>query len=94
MIIVEKAWASKISNDAGFRATAVLSTQKLYLKRSGQQNWEVTVDFVKPSFWSSSDATPEGHYLVDVMRVHERIGIDWCNLHRELPDGSGFSGYI
>lgn len=31
---------------------------------------------------------------MDVLRVHDRIKIDWCNLHRELPDKSGFYGYI
>lgn len=59
--------------------------------------WEVTVDFVQPGFWAQlvgAEGSPKGYYLVDVMRVHDRIQIDWCNLHREMPDGTGFYGYI
>ena len=31
--------------------------------------------------------------MVDVIRTHENHGIDWCNLHREMPDATGFYGY-
>ena len=89
--MVEEAWCSKVSNDNGFRGEAVLSTQKLYLKRHGQQNWEVVVDFIQPL--NVTSATPVDTYLVDVMRIHEDHKINWCNLHRKLPDSTGFYGY-
>ena len=92
VIIAKYMWKSKVSNDRGFVAEANLTTKKLRLKGHGKAQWEVTVDFIQPGFWGKE--TPEGYYLVDTMQVHPRIKIDWCNLHREMPDSSGFYGYI
>jgi hypothetical protein len=39
------------------------------------------------------EATPKGTYLIDLVRTHEEHEIDWCNLHREMADGTGFYGY-
>jgi len=57
---------------------------------------ENTVRTVEPSERLETDENgplPVTHYLIDICRVHERIGIEWFNLHAPLEDGTGYYGY-